>query len=167
MWLQLGGIKSDLLLTSILTLNTLQGLSRVVLTQSPWNTKAVESRSYSTVSYLLRSVSNHVCLNKLHLSYSKRSRSSYSSQVSLFTVLASAARDEKSPDPSPPRWGAWYTLFAHARNIPSFQGIHKIVYTYRTLVTYTSRVCSFHVNKGLQLRAICCLLRLYHAPFLL
>ena len=51
------------------------------------------------------------------------------------------------PHPPHPPGEAWYTLFAHARNIPSFKGIHKIAYTYRTVVAYTNRACSF---KGLQ-----------------
>ena len=37
-------------------------------------------------SYLLRSVSNHVCLDNLQLLYSKRS--SYFSEVSLPTIFA-------------------------------------------------------------------------------
>ena len=57
------------------------------------------------------------------------------------TVVAS------SPDPSSPRGEAWYTLFVHARNIPSFEGICKIANAYRTLVAYTNRACSFHANK--------------------
>ena len=36
----------------------------------------------------------------------------------------------------------------HARNTLCFSGIHKIVYTYRTLVTYMNCACSFHINKG-------------------
>ena len=36
-----------------------------------------------------------------------------------------------------------------------------------TLVTYTNCACSFHLNKGLQLRVLHCLLRLYCAPFLI
>ena len=46
-------------------------------------------------------------------------------------------------------------------------GIRKIVYSYGTSVMDTYRACLFHLNKGLQLCAICCLLSLYHAPFLL
>jgi len=44
------------------------------------------------------------------------------------------------PRPLPPQGEAWYTLFGLHINIPSFQGIRKIAYTYRTLVTYTNRV---------------------------
>ena len=40
---------------------------------------------------------------------------------------------------------AWYSLFAHARNIPGFYGIRKITNIYRTLSTYTNRICSFYV----------------------
>ena len=49
-----------------------------------------------------------------------------------------------SPGHSPPRV-AWYSLFAHARNIPGFYGIRKITNIYRTLSTYTNRICSFYI----------------------
>ena len=62
----------------------------------------------------------------------------------LFTVCDSSSL---VPGPSSPRGEAWYTLFAHARNIPSFEGIRKIANTYRTLVAYTNRACLFHANK--------------------
>ena len=44
-----------------------------------------------------------------------------------------------------PRRVAWYSLFAHARNIPGIYGIRKIPNIYRTLRPCTNRVCSFHV----------------------
>ena len=54
-----------------------------------------------------------------------------------------------SPGPLPPRREAGYTLFTHARvNIPSFLGIRKKAHTYRTLIPYKNRACSFHANKG-------------------
>ena len=52
-----------------------------------------------------------------------------------------------SPGPSQPR-SLVHTVCACAK-YPQFVGeIHKIAYTYRTLVTYTNRACSFHANKG-------------------
>ena len=39
--------------------------------------------SYPTASYLLHSVSNHICLHNLQPSYCKHSRSSYFSEVSV------------------------------------------------------------------------------------
>ena len=40
---------------------------------------------------------------------------------------------------------AWYSLFAHAHNIPGFYGIRKITNIYLTLSTYMNRICSFYV----------------------
>ena len=62
----------------LLTLNTLQGLSCIVLTQT-W--KSSKSHSYSTISYLLCSVSSHVYLRNLQLLYSKCSRYFYQSPL--------------------------------------------------------------------------------------
>ena len=67
--------------------------------------RAASSTSYSTISYLLQSVSSHVCLHK----YSKHSHSSYFSQASLFAVFAHAARAGKQSAEQ-----KYYLLSAHS-----------------------------------------------------
>ena len=71
-----------------------------------------------------------------------------------------------------PRRVAWYSLFAHARNIPGIYGIRKIPNVYRTLRPCTNRVCSFHVVDRqrwlffLVVLQVICSLSLYRTPFL-
>ena len=63
---------------------------------------------------------------------------------------------------------AWYSLFAHARNIPGFYGIRKITNIYRTLNTYTYRVCSCNVvdrQRWLSFLQVICSRSPYRMPF--
>ena len=83
------GIKSGLLLTSVDSEHT----AWLVMHSSYTISKSLsKSHSYSTISYLLHSVSNHVCLHNLQPSYSKRSCSSYFSQEPLLTTAQQCSK---------------------------------------------------------------------------
>ena len=95
--LQLVGIKSRLLLTSVGSEHS----AWFVVSSFYTNWRGVEKLpmhdkyrtiSYSTIGHLLRSVSCQVCLHKPL--YSRCSRSSYSSESSLLTVFAHTAHAE-------------------------------------------------------------------------
>ena len=84
--------------------------------------------------------------------YTERTDSGWCVPCSQLTILQVLAKFRLplalSPGPSQPRRGLVHTVCACAK-YPQFVGeIHKIAYTYRTLVTYTNRACSFHANKG-------------------
>ena len=115
-------------------------LINLVKVQSKIQTKLLGQKDAKiTLSHKGKKKSSEVLLHELR-SVIKQYECTLTETIDLNLVDVSIA---SFPGHSPRRV-AWYSLFAHARNIPGIYGIRKIPNVYRTLRPCTNRVCSFH-----------------------